>query len=192
MQSGTVVQKWFSDPNRRLQPNGVSKQIPESKRSLYSRTAIAKRNAGSIRSQEPNCSLEQQSQTESQCRYTESYKKTQLLSFFCIGAVTPTELTLRQGHNHGTNRNAKAKFQCFGGCCNRCYIPHWRRLLNILYQVWMFPCQKNYSTQPVCRRVTLNRRFRWHDFRLHCTHSLYSVFTGVTKYRAGGAGLKYR
>jgi len=81
---------------------------------------------------------------------------------FCIGAVTPTEQTLRQS----TNRNAKAKLQCFSGCCNRCYIPHWRRLLNILNHMRMLPCPKNYITHPVCRRVTLNRRFRRHESRL--------------------------
>jgi len=85
-----------------------------------------------------------------------------LLSFCCIGAVTPTEITLRQSHNRCTNRNPKAIFMCFGGCCNRFYIPHWWRILNILYHVRMFFCPKNYITQPVYLRVTLNRRFRRH------------------------------
>jgi len=119
MLSGTVVQKRTSDPNRRPQPTGVSKHSPESRRSLDSRTAIAKRNAGSIRSQDPNCGLEQQSQTEWQS--IESYKKKTVAVVFCIGAVTPTELTLRQSHNRCTNPNQKANFQCFGGCCNVVY-----------------------------------------------------------------------
>jgi len=123
---------------------------PKQNRSVATQswTAIAKKNASSIRSQEPNCSLEQQSQTESQCRYAESYKKKTVAVVFCIGAVTPPKLTLRQSQNRCMNSNKNAKFQCFGGCCNRCYIPHRRRLLNILYHVRMFPFPKNYITQP--------------------------------------------
>jgi len=71
---------------------------------------------------------------------------------FCIEAVSPTELTLRQSDNRCTNPNPKAKFQCFVGCCSRCYIPHWRRLLYMMYHVR--PTKDN--TQPVCRRVKLN------------------------------------
>jgi len=89
-----------------------------------------------------------------QCRYTESYKQNSCCRF-CIGAVTLTELTLRQTHYRCTYRNPKAKFQYFGGCCNCYYIPYWRLLLYILYHVLTFPCPKNYITQPVCRRVTL-------------------------------------
>jgi len=90
----------------------VLNSSPKQNRSVakQSRTAIAEKNVGLIRSQEPNCDLEQQFQTESQCRYTESYKKKTVAVVFCIGAVTPTELTLRQSHNRCTNHIKKRNF----------------------------------------------------------------------------------
>jgi len=115
---------------------------PQSRTELRSRTAVPNRIAVSI--------------------HRKLQAKT-VAVIFCIGAVTPIELTLRQSHNRCANRNPKEKFMCFGGCCNRFYIPHWWRLINMLYHVRMFSCPKNYITQPVYRRVTLNRRFRRHE-----------------------------
>jgi len=155
----TVVSKinavWNRSPEKNIrsepqaQPTGVSKHSPESKRSLeplsrkemQAQFAVKNRFAVSNSSPKQNRSVATQKVTSknSLCR-------------FCIGAVTPTELTLRQSHNRCTYPYPKAKLQCFGGCWSRCYIPHWRRLLYILYHVWMFLCPKNDITQPVCRR----------------------------------------
>jgi len=156
MHSGTVVQKRTSDPNRRPQPTGVSQHCPESKRSLEplsrkeTQAQFAVKNRITVLNSSPkqNRSVDTQKVTSknSCCRFLHWSSR-----------LTSTELTI--------NRNPKAKFEFFGGCCNRCYITHWRRLLNILCHVRMFPCPKIYITQPVCRRVTLNRRFRRHESR---------------------------
>jgi len=147
----TVISKinavWNRSPEKNIrsepqaQPTGVSKHSPESNRSLepLSRKEICRLN--------PQSRTELRSQTSVPNRIAVSlHRKLQAKTVavvFCIGAVTPTELTLRQSHNRCTNPYPKAKLQCFGGCWTRCYIPHWRRLLYILYHVRMFPCPKN-------------------------------------------------
>jgi len=62
----------------------VSNSSPKQNRSVATqfRTTIAKRRLNPQSRTE--LGLEQQSQTESQCQYTESYKQKQLLSFFAL------------------------------------------------------------------------------------------------------------
>jgi len=151
----TVVLKinavWNRSPEKNIrsepqvQRTGVSMHSPESKRSLeplsrkemQAQSAVKNRIAVSNSSPKQNRSVATQKVTSknSCCR-------------FLHWSSNPNWTN----SNRCTNPYPKAKLECFGGCWSRRYIPHWRRLLYILYHVQMFPCPKNDITQPVCRR----------------------------------------